>query len=95
MTDLSNAVAELANEALAEDGALDPAEIHVLMDNLPVGVALVDAALKVRIFNRKARQLLDFPDSLFTPGMPMLRELFLFNARRGEYGDGDPEVQAD
>ena len=95
MTDLSNAVAQLANEALAEGGALDPAEIHVLMDNLPVGVALVDSALKVRIFNRKARQLLDFPDSLFTPAMPMLRELFLFNARRGEYGDGDPEVQAD
>ncbi|MCZ4304975.1 PAS-domain containing protein [Zoogloeaceae bacterium G21618-S1] len=95
MTDLTNAVAQLASEALSDAGALDPAEIHVLMDNLPVGVALVDAAFNVRIFNRKARQMLDFPDSLFANGAPTLRALFLFNARRGEYGEGDPEVQAD
>ncbi len=95
MTDLTNAVAQLAGEALIESGSLDPAEIRVLMDNLPVGVALVDEALQVRIFNRKARQLLDFPDSFFAGKMPTLRELFLFNARRGEYGEGDPEAQAD
>ncbi|TVT46800.1 MAG: PAS domain S-box protein [Denitromonas halophila] len=95
MTDLTNAVAQLSSQALAEGGSLSAVEISVLMDNLPVGVALVDDAFTVRIFNRKARQLLDFPDSLFASRMPTLRELFLFNAQRGEYGDGDPEVHAD
>ncbi|MBT0962512.1 PAS-domain containing protein [Denitromonas iodatirespirans] len=73
----------------------DAAEIAVLLDNLPVGVALVDAGANVRIFNRRARQMLGFPDHLFDHGMPSLREMFLFNARRGEYGEGDPEVLAD
>ena len=73
----------------------DAAEIAILLDNLPVGVALVDAGLNVRIFNRRARRMLGFPESLFAGGMPSLRELFLFNARRGEYGDGDPQALAD
>ncbi|MFV0662522.1 PAS-domain containing protein [Denitromonas sp.] len=95
MTDLTNAVAQLSGQALAEGRSLSAVEISVLMDNLPVGVALIDAAFTVRIFNRKARQLLDFPDSFFASRMPTLRELFLFNAQHGEYGDGDPEAHAD
>ncbi|KAA3653603.1 MAG: PAS domain S-box protein [Proteobacteria bacterium] len=95
MTDLTHAVAQLSARALTDSDATHWAEIDVLIDNLPVGVALVDAAQNVRIFNRKARQMLDFPDSLFAGRTPSLRELFLYNARRGEYGEGDPEQLAD
>ena len=43
--------------------------------------------------NRALRELLDFPDELFTNGLPSFQTLIRFNARRGEYGPGDPEVQ--
>ena len=95
MTDLTHAVAQLSARALIDSDARHWAEIDMLIDHLPVGVALVDAEQNVRIFNRKARQMLDFPDSFFAGRTPSLRELFLFNARRGEYGAGDPEQLAD
>ena len=94
MTDLTHAVAQLSARALIDSDARHWAEIDMLIDHLPVGVALVDAEQNVRIFNRKARQMLDFPDSFFAGRTPSLRELFLFNARRGEYGAGDPEQLA-
>ncbi|WP_200860291.1 PAS domain-containing protein, partial [Paramagnetospirillum caucaseum] len=39
-------------------------------------------------------RLLDFPDELFDDGLPSMKSLALFNARRGEYGPGDPEELA-
>ncbi len=63
-----------------------------VMDYLPVGICVVDSQLQARVFNRMARQLLDFPDFLFQGGLPHFRELVLFNARRGDYGPGDPHA---
>ncbi|MGQ0709693.1 MAG: PAS-domain containing protein [Rhodoferax sp.] len=75
-------------------GVVTPAQavraLFDVMDHLPVGICVVDAVLQVRVFNRMARQLLDFPDGLFDGGLPHFRELILFNARRGDYGPGDP-----
>ena len=79
-------------------GGVTPAQavraLFDVMDHLPVGICVVDADLQVRVFNRMARQLLDFPDSLFEPVLPNFSALLLFNARRGEYGPGDPEALA-
>ncbi|WP_232828810.1 PAS-domain containing protein [Simplicispira lacusdiani] len=66
-----------------------------VMDYLPVGVCVVDGNFQVRIFNRMACVLLDFPDSLFSSGLPLFRELLYFNAQRGEYGPGDPQALAE
>lgn len=41
------------------------------------------------VCNRQQRELLDYPDTLLKDGNPTLRELFHFNAARGEYGPGD------
>ncbi len=55
---------------------------------------MFDAKQRLVVYNQQARTLLDFPDELFAHGMPTLYDLALFNARRGEYGPGDPEQQA-
>ncbi len=63
-----------------------------IADELPVGVLAVSPDLVPFVFNRAARQLLDLPDALFADGLPHFSQVVLFNARRGEYGPGDPEA---
>ncbi len=69
--------------------------LGVLLEHLPLGISLVDHELHVVLVNRALMDLLDFPPALFEPPgqMPTLEQLTLFNARRGEYGPGDPQVQ--
>jgi diguanylate cyclase (GGDEF)-like protein/PAS domain S-box-containing protein len=56
---------------------------------------MFNADQQMVVCNRIFRTMLEFPDSLFDDGLPTLRELALFNAGRGEYGEGDPQVIAD
>ncbi len=62
--------------------------------HLPQGVSVLDAELNMVAFNAAFLRLLDFPADRFKPGTPLL-EFFRFNARRGEYGPGDPEKLAE
>jgi diguanylate cyclase (GGDEF)-like protein len=65
---------------------------QTLVDNIPGGVTLFDAELRLVAHNEEFRRLLGFPDDLFSgPGAPTLERLFRFNALRGEYGPGDAE----
>lgn len=66
-----------------------------ILSHLPVGVSLIDRNLNFIAANQKLKEVLDFPNSLFANGPPTFRDVALFNARRGEYGPGDPEVLAD
>jgi signal transduction histidine kinase len=68
--------------------------LQSIIDNLPSGVTMFDADQRLVAYNQQVRSLLDFPDTLFEHGMPSLYDLAVFNARRGEYGPGDPEQQA-
>jgi signal transduction histidine kinase len=68
--------------------------LQSIIDHLPSGVTMFDAGQRLVAYNQQARILLDFPDELFSRGMPTLYDLALYNARRGEYGPGDPEQQA-
>ncbi|PKO72548.1 MAG: hypothetical protein CVU20_02065 [Betaproteobacteria bacterium HGW-Betaproteobacteria-14] len=68
--------------------------IQTILDYLPGGVSLADKDLNVVAWNAEFKRLLKFPDELFGPETPTLHKLVLFNARRGEYGPGDPEEQA-
>jgi diguanylate cyclase (GGDEF)-like protein len=65
-----------------------------IIDNLPSGVSLADKDLRLTIWNSEFRRLLNLPDELFEPEPPDLYKLALYNARRGEYGPGDPEELA-
>ncbi|MCB1891650.1 MAG: PAS-domain containing protein [Rhodocyclaceae bacterium] len=67
---------------------------QTILDYLPSGVSLADKDLNVIAWNAEFKRLLKFPDELFGPETPTLHKLVLFNARRGEYGPGDPEEQA-
>ena len=69
--------------------------LQTIIENIPGGVSLADEHLNFVAFNRQFGILLDIPDEITsrTP-LPMM-ELVLFNARRGEYGPGDPQEIAD
>lgn len=68
---------------------------QTIIDNLPSGVSLMDKDLRFVTWNSEFKRLLNFPDTLFDPGNPPdLHAVALFNARRGEYGPGEPEEQA-
>lgn len=68
--------------------------LQAIIDHLPSGLTMFDAQLSMVACNRRLRELLQFPDSLFEPSLPSLYDLALFNAQRGEYGAGDPHLIA-
>ncbi|HRP96204.1 MAG TPA: PAS-domain containing protein [Rhodocyclaceae bacterium] len=68
--------------------------LQEMIDFLPSGVTRFDRDLNMVMCNRQFRELLDFPDTLFEDGLPSLQQLAIFNAERGEYGAGDPQVLA-
>ena len=63
--------------------------LEAVIDYFPGGIILTDENLNVVVCNQQQRQLLDYPSTLFEACNPALRELFHFNAARGEYGPGD------
>jgi diguanylate cyclase (GGDEF)-like protein/PAS domain S-box-containing protein len=67
--------------------------LHTLVDNVPGGVTLFDADLRLRFHNREYQSLLDFPDDLFRDEYPAFESFVRYNVWRGEYGPGDPERQ--
>jgi PAS domain S-box-containing protein len=56
------------------------------------GISLVDSDLNMIATNRRFFELLDFPESLATPGTPFAAYI-RHNALRGDYGPGDIEEQ--
>ncbi len=74
--------------------SLNTTLLQIIIDNLPSGVTMFDAEQRMVACNLQVRRLLDFPDELFEPTLPTLFDLALYNARRGEYGPGDPQELA-
>lgn len=71
-----------------------PEQFQTIIDCFPGGVSIFNAKLEMVACNRMFRDLLEFPDELFAQGRPSFHALVLFNAKRGEYGPGNPEAQA-
>jgi len=66
--------------------------LEAVFENFPGGISLFDRDLKMVLCNEQQKKLLEYPDELFARrNKPTLEDLFRFNARRGEYGPGDPE----
>lgn len=84
---LKTPFSDLTGLSDAEPGALTLASL----DHLHEAISIVDKDLRLRVWNRRFIELLDFPPELMRVGLPFA-ELFRFNARRGEYGPGDPET---
>jgi PAS domain S-box-containing protein len=62
-----------------------------ILNNIPVGLSVMDRRLNLVADNALFRKLLDFPDSLFAGPVTSFESIIRFNALRGEYGPGDPE----
>ncbi len=67
--------------------------LEVVVENVNQGISLVNADLTIELSNTKFQDLLELPAALCQPGGALL-EIFRYNAQRGEYGPGDPEVLA-
>lgn len=66
-------------------------QLETVLENFPGGISIMDKDLNLVLCNRQFIELLDYPEELFADGLPNLEDLFTFNARRGEYGDGNIE----
>ena len=80
-----------AQRALAR-ARRDGAHLQDILDNIPVGVTLVDSESRVVAYNPAACDLLELPAAMFADGPPTLEALVRFNAARGEYGPGDVDT---
>eukprot|EP00903_Cladosiphon_okamuranus_P022899 g21091.t1 len=67
--------------------------LQSIFDNFPGGIVHYDETLRLASSNQQFRDLLEYSDELIED-RPYLYDFFLFNARRGDYGPGDPEALA-
>lgn len=81
-------LSNLSDWSAAELGVLTLASL----DHLQEAISIFDQDLRLMVWNRRFVELLDFPADLLRVGMPFA-EVIGYNARRGEYGPGDPEAQ--
>lgn len=66
--------------------------LETILDNISQGVSVYDDDLCLVASNRRFAELLRLPPEMTLPGTSL--EAYLrFNARRGEYGPGNPEAQ--
>ena len=66
--------------------------LQTLVDNIPSGVTVIDADLRMVLFNDLVLDLVGFPRAL-AEQQPHFAEIIRFNAERGEYGDVDVEAK--
>ncbi|MEO7335950.1 MAG: PAS domain-containing protein [Caldimonas sp.] len=85
-----------ARRALEAELRMKNEVMSSILENLPCGLSVFDRNLELVASNTEYRKLLGFPDELFEPAKPRFEDFIRYNAKRGEYGDGDIEqtVQA-
>ena len=58
------------------------------LENIPQGVSVVDADMRLVAWNKRYQQLFDYPDGMLYVGRPVA-DLMRWNADHGEMGPGD------
>lgn len=66
--------------------------LQTVIESIPSAISLFNQEQQLVLHNQELLRLLDFPPTLFTQAPVSLEALFRFNAERGEYGPGEPEV---
>ncbi|WP_230411945.1 PAS-domain containing protein [Denitromonas iodatirespirans] len=66
--------------------------LQTLVDNIPCGVTVIDADLRLALFNDLVLDLVGFPRAL-AEQRPHFSEVIRFNAERGEYGEVDVDAK--
>lgn len=77
-----------------EDAERQTSFLRAVLDNISQGVFVFDKAMNLAAWNNRLVRLLNIPERLLKIGTP-LADIILFNAQRGEYGEGDPKEIAD
>jgi len=65
--------------------------LSVIQDNIDQGVTLFDADMRLQSSNQRAVEILDLPTYLMEQ-KASLEDIFRYNAKRGDYGEGDIEL---
>lgn len=66
--------------------------LRVTLEHMTQGITLADPELRMKVFNRRFLELMDFPEEMTEVGTPFAA-FIRYNAERGEYGPGDVESQ--
>ncbi|HEU4778935.1 MAG TPA: PAS domain-containing hybrid sensor histidine kinase/response regulator [Steroidobacteraceae bacterium] len=66
--------------------------LETMMDNMPQGVCVVDAEMRLVAWNQRYLDLFEYPPGFVFAGKTV-EELIRFNAKRGWCGPGEPEAQ--
>tara|TARA_Y100001934_G_scaffold162230_1_gene193486 strand:- start:120 stop:2573 length:2454 start_codon:yes stop_codon:yes gene_type:complete len=66
-------------------------QMRTAFENMTGGIFMVDTDLKLRLFNARYKEFFELPDHLVHIGSS-LEDIVRFRAKRGDYGDGDPEA---
>jgi Na+/proline symporter/signal transduction histidine kinase/ActR/RegA family two-component response regulator len=66
--------------------------LETMMDNMPQGVCVVNAEMRLVAWNQRYLDLFEYPPGFVFAGKPV-EELIRFNAGRGWCGPGDTETQ--
>ena len=67
--------------------------LSTIIENFPGAVSVFGADLRLVASNDQFKELLELPDVLFDKPELYFEDLIRYNAKRGEYGPGDPEQQ--
>jgi PAS domain S-box-containing protein len=84
-------VAELLDET-SQELRFSRQLLAATMENVTQGISVVDADMNLVAWNKRYLELFDYPKDLVYVGRPVA-DLIRWNARRGEFGDSDPEQQ--
>ncbi len=71
--------------------------LQSILDNLPCGLCVVDADLRLLAWNAYFVELLELPAALFAPPAPSFERVLRYGLQRGDFGagvDGDAAVEA-
>jgi len=68
--------------------------LQATMENVTQGISVVDAELKLIAWNRRYLEMFDYPEGMVYVGRPVA-DLIRWNAERGEFGSGDPQLQVE
>ncbi len=64
------------------------AQFRLALDNMTGGMLMIDRDLKILVVNDQYSQLYSLPDELLAPGKS-IKDMFRYQAERGDYGPGD------
>ncbi|HTC16409.1 MAG TPA: PAS domain-containing hybrid sensor histidine kinase/response regulator [Steroidobacteraceae bacterium] len=84
-------VAELLDET-SQELRFSRQLLAATLENVTQGISVVDAEMNLVAWNHRYLELFDYPSDMVYVGRPVA-DLISWNARRGEFGPGDPQQQ--